>query len=344
MSTAPRPPVGNPQDRLVQLGLGFWQSKVLLTAVELEVYSDLAAHGPADASALAARLGLHPRGARDFFDSQVALGLLERTDGVYANTPDTAAFLDRAQDTYIGGLLEMAQEQWYQSWGHLTEALRTGEPQNNVGGADGNPFDVLYADPELTSRFQKAMTGGSLAASQALAAAFAWADVTTVVDIGCSEGILLNTVLTAHPHLRGTGFDLPAVAPTFHETVRRAGLGDRLRFEPGSFLTDALPTADVVVFGRVLHDWDLDTKRMLLKKAYEALPDGGSVVVYESMIDDDRRVNAFGLLTSLHMLLESPGGFDYTGADCVRWLEETGFTSCSAQPLDGPVALVTGHK
>lgn len=344
MSTASHPPVGNAQDRLVQLGLGFWQAKVLLTAVELGVYSDLAAHGPADAAGLAARLGLHPRGARDFFDSQVALGLLERTGGVYDNTPDTAAFLDRAKDAYIGGLLEMAQEQWYQSWGHLTEALRSGEPQNNVGGADGNPFDVLYADPELTSRFQKAMTGGSLAASQALATAFPWKDYGSVADIGCSEGILLNTVLTAHPHLRGTGFDLPAVAPTFDGTVRRAGLAGRLSFEPGSFLTDALPAADVIVFGRVLHDWDLDTKRMLLKKAYEALPDGGAVVVYESMIDDDRRANAFGLLTSLHMLLESPGGFDYTGADCVTWLEETGFKSCSARPLDGPVALVTGHK
>lgn len=343
VSTASQPPAGNAPDRLVQLGLGFWQSKVLLTAVELGLYSVLA-EGPADAAALADRLGLHPRGARDFFDAQVALGLLERADGVYRNTPDADLFLDRAKDTYIGGLLEMAQEQWYQSWGHLTEALRTGEPQNNVGGADGNPFDVLYADPELTSRFQKAMTGGSFAASQALAAAFPWAEYATVADVGCSEGILLNTVLTAHPHLSGTGFDLPAVAPTFEETVRRSGLDGRLRFAPGSFLTDPLPAAEVIVFGRVLHDWDLDTKRMLLKKAYEALPDGGAVAVYESMIDDDRRANAFGLLTSLHMLLESPGGFDYTGADCVGWMEEAGFKGCTAQPLDGPVALVVGHK
>ncbi len=343
MSTEPPPPSGNAQDRIVQLGLGFWPAKVLLTAVELGVYSELA-KGPGDAVVLAARLGLHPRGARDFFDSQVALGLLEREDGVYRNTPDSAAFLDRGKDTYIGGLLEMAQEQWYRSWGNLTQALRTGEPQNNLGGADGDPFDVLYADPELTSRFQKAMTGGSLAASQALAATFPWEKYGSVADIGCSEGILLSTVLAAHPHLTGIGFDRPQVAPTFEETVRRAGLGDRLTFAPGNFLTDGLPSAEVVVFGRVLHDWDLDTKRMLLTKAYEAVRAGGAVVVYESMIDDDRRTNAFGLLTSLHMLLESPGGFDYTGADCVGWMTQAGFKDCSAQPLDGPVSLVVGHR
>jgi hypothetical protein len=344
MSTEPRRADGSAQDRIVQSGLGFWSAKVLLTAVELGVYSVLAADGPADDTALAARLGLHPRGARDFFDSQVALGLLERTDGVYVNTPDTDLYLDRAKDTYIGGLLEMAQEQWYRSWGNLAEALRTGKPQNNLGADSGDPFDILYADPGLASRFQKAMTGGSLAASQALARAFPWQKYGSMADIGCSEGILLDTVLTAHPHLSGTGFDRPAVEPGFSGTAERAGLSGRMRFVPGSFLTDPLPAAEVIVFGRVLHDWDLATKRMLLEKAHEALPPGGAVVVYESMIDDDRRANSFGLLTSLHMLLESPGGFDYTSADCMGWMTGAGFTGCSAAPLDGPVSVVVGYR
>ncbi|WSA47782.1 acetylserotonin O-methyltransferase [Streptomyces sp. NBC_01803] len=329
---------------MVQLGLGFWSAKCLLSALELGVYTDLAAAGPADAETLRARLGLHPRAARDFLDSQVALGLLDREDGVYRNTPDSALFLDRAQDTYIGGLLELANELWWRSWGNLTTALRTGEPQSNLGGDEGDPFDALYADPELTARFQKAMTGGTLAASQALARAFPWADHATVADIGCSEGILLGEVLAEHPHLSGIGFDLPQVTKSFEERLGQAGLTGRARFAPGSFLTDPLPTADVLVLGRVLHDWDLETKRMLLAKAYEALPPGGVLLVYESMIDDDRRANAFGLLTSLHMLLESPGGFDYSGADCVGWMREAGFTDCSAGPLEGPVSLVVGRK
>ncbi|MEW1718995.1 methyltransferase [Streptomyces sp. NPDC093109] len=331
-------------DRLVQLGLGFWPAKVLLTALELGLYSELAAAGPADAATLTARLGLHERGARDFLDSQVALGLLDREDGVYRNAPHSATFLDRARDTYIGGLLEMAGEQWYRSWGNLTTALRTGQPQNNLAGKDGDPFDALYNDPELTRRFQKAMTGGSMAAAQALARHFPWAEFSRVVDVGCSEGILLSTVLAEHPHLNGVGFDLPQVAPSFQDTVARVGLADRLRFAGGSFLTDPLPPTDVIVFGRVLHDWGLETKRMLLAKAYEALAPGGAVVVYESMIDDDRRENAFGLLTSLHMLLESPDGFDYSGADCLGWMADAGFRDCTVRPLQGPVSVVVGRK
>jgi hypothetical protein len=270
--------------------------------------------------------------------------LLDRADGVYPNTPDTDLYLDRAKETYIGGLLELAQEQWYASWGNLTEALRTGKPQNNLGASNGDPFDALYADSELVSRFQKAMTGGSLAASRALARTFAWPMYRSVTDIGCSEGTLLNTVLTAHPHLSGIGFDLAPVAPDFDRTVQRAGLSEQMRFVAGSFFTDPLPAAEVVVFGRVLHDWDLATKRILLKKAYEALPPRGAVVVYDSMIDDDRRTNIFGLLTSLHMLLESPGGFDYTGADCVGWMTEAGFVDCSTAALDGPVSVAVGYR
>lgn len=336
-------PAGAAQDRFIQLGLGFWPARVLHSALEVGVYAELA-RGPADATTLAARLGLHERGARDFFDSQVALGLLGRENGQYRNTPEAARYLDPAQDTYIGGLLEMAGEHWYQSWGRLTTALRTGEPQHNIGGEGGDPFDALYADPERTRRFQKAMTGGSMAASQALARIFPWSEVSTVVDAGCSEGILLSTVLREHPHLTGIGMDLKQVEPTFAETVAATGLEGRLRFVAASFLTDPLPTGDVIVFGRVLHDWDLTTKRMLLEKAYAALPPGGTVLVYESMIDDDRRANAFGLLTSLHMLLESPGGFDYSPVDCIGWMTGAGFHDCAVQQLDGPVAMVVGHK
>lgn len=330
-------------DRFIQLGLGFWPAKVMLSALELGVYESLSG-APADAATLAARLGLHERGARDFFDSQVALGILEREDGVYRNTPDAEMFLDPAKDSYIGGLLEMAGEQWYASWGRLTTALRTGEPQNNLGGDGGDPFAALYADPELTRRFQKAMTGGSMAAAGALARTFPWERHSVVADIGCSEGILLSTVLRENPHLTGVGFDLPQVAPIFEEHSAHHGLGERVAFAPGNFHADPLPRADVIVFGRILHDWDLETKRMLLAKAYAALPPGGAVVVYESMIDDDRRSNAFGLLTSLHMLLESPGGFDYSGADCVGWMREAGFQGCGARPLDGPVSVVIGYK
>ena len=102
-----------------------------------------------------------------------------------------------------------------------------------------------------------------------------------------------------HEHLSGGGFDLPPVGPVFEEYVDSHNLGDRLRFYPGDFFEDPLPAADVLVMGLVLHDWDLEVKRMLLAMAYETLPEGGALIVYDAVIDDDPSENAFGLLMSL---------------------------------------------
>ena len=126
--------------------------------------------------------------------------------------------------------------------------------------------------------------------------------------------------------------------------MARFGLGERLSFTAGDFFADPLPTADVLVMGHILHDWDMDEKRTLLEKAYEALPDGGALIVYEAIIDDERRSNAFGLLMSLNMLIETPGGFDYTGADCRAWMQETGFRESYVEHLVGPDSMVVGIK
>src|SRR5262249_59682382 len=111
----------------------------------------------------------------------------------------------------------------------------------------------------------------------------------------------------------------------FDGHVASLGLGERLSFTAGDFFTDPLPPADVLVMGHILHDWNLDEKRLLLRKAYDALPKGGALIVYDAIIDDGRRSNTFGLLMSLNMLIETPGGFDYTGADCRAWMRQAGF-------------------
>ncbi|MEV5596386.1 methyltransferase [Streptomyces sp. NPDC052496] len=345
-AVAPVGSAADPVGDILRTGLGFWNSKVLMSACELGVFTELARAGqPLDAGELRTRIGIHPRGALDFFDALVSMNLLDREAGRYRNTATADAVLDSGKpEHYVGAILEFISEHDYAPWGQLTEALRTGEPQTNVPEDGSDPFEELYADPERLRRFQRAMTSGSLPTITALAEAFDWSRHHSVADIGCSEGALLAHVLRAHPHLSGTGFDLPPVGPTVDETVAAAGLGDRMTFVPGSFLTDELPRADVLVFSQILHDWDLDTKRMLLRKAYDALPDGGAVVIADALIDDERRHNTFGLLMSLHMLVQSPGGFDYTGADGIGWLREAGFRDCRVQPLPGPRSLVVGVK
>ncbi len=327
---------------ILQLGLGFWASKTLLSAVELGLFSELA-KGPLDAERLRHRLGLHPRSAHDFFNALVALGLLERQDDQYSNTPVTDQFLDRAKPSYIGGLLEMANARLYPFWGFLTEGLRTGEPQNEAK-VGGDLFETLYQEPERLRQFAQAMTGISLGNAHVLAQTFPWQDYRSVIDIGCAQGGVPVQLALAHSHLTGGGFDLPPLQPIFEEYVHASGLSDRLRFYPGDFFVDSLPEADVLIMGHILHDWDLPTKQQLLAKAYAALPDGGALIVYDAIIDDERRHNAFGLLMSLNMLIETRGGFDYTGAECQAWLRAVGFRETRVAPLAGPESMVIGIK
>lgn len=332
----------NPE-RILQLGLGFWGSKALLSAVELGVFTELA-QAPQPLEALRQRLGLHPRGARDFFDTLVALGMLEREGDVYRNTPETGLFLDRSKPSYVGGLLEMANARLYPFWGHLTEALQTGEPQNEAKHGGPDPFQVLYADPDRLRQFLGAMTGISIGTARAIAQKFPWQDYRTFTDLGCAQGSLPVQVALAHPHLTGGGFDLPPVGPVFEEYVASFDLAERLTFTAGSFFEDPLPRTDVLVMGHILHDWGLEDKRRLVQKAYDALPDGGALIVYEALIDDERRQNAFGLLMSLNMLVETPAGFDYTGADGQGWMREAGFSRTYVEHLVGPDAMVVGIK
>ncbi len=330
-------------EHILKTGLAFWASKTLLSAVEMGLFTELAKK-PGRADDLQARLGLHPRASRDFLDALVSLGFLQRTDGMYSNTPSTDVFLDRAKPSYVGGILEMANQRLFSSWNRLSDALRTGQPQSDMAHGGKTEFDDFYANADRLRNFLSAMTGISRGANLAIGAKFPWSKYKTFVDAGTAQGDLAVQVARAHAHLKGTGFDLALVEPIFQDYVKQNGVNDRLTFAPGDFFKDPLPKADVVMMGHILHDWDLAQKKALVRRAYDALPSGGAYIVYESIIDDDRRQNAFGLLMSLNMLIETAGGFDYTGADCMGWMKDAGFTSTYVEHLVGPDSMVVGIK
>jgi precorrin-6B methylase 2 len=340
-SIAPQAPALTPE-RIMATGLGFWPAKTLLSAIELGVFSELA-KGPLTLNQLTRRTGLHNRAARDFFDTLVALGMLDRKDGHYSNSPEADFFLDRAKPGYVGGMLEMANARLYPFWGNLTEALRTGLPQNEVARGE-NLFAQLYDDPERLHTFLSAMTGLTSGAGRVMARQFPWNEYSSFCDVGAAQGGVAVELAMAHPHLRGYGFDLPVVKAHFDEYVSGFGLSDRVQFLAGDFFKDPLPRADVILMGHILHDWGIDGKRMLVRKAYEALPMGGCMVVIEAVIDDERRHNAFGLMMSLNMLIETRDGFDFTGADCCEWMREAGFTSARVERLAGPDSMVIAVK
>ena len=329
-------------DRIEQVAFGFMASKVLFSAIEFGLFTELAQR-PLDANEIKARLKLHPRSVRDFLDALVALGMLERQGESYSNSVEADFYLDRAKPAYIGNLFQMWNARVYGFFGSLPEGLRTGKPQNEIKAGE-DLFEAIYGNPDNLRTFLHAMTGHSLPSAMAIARKFPWAKYKTFADIGTAEGCLAVQVALANPHLVGEGFDLPAVRPFFQEYTASFSLHERLSFRAGDFFKDSLPHADVLVMGMILHDWSLEQKRALLKKAYDALPGGGALIVYEHLIDDQRRKNLAGLLISLVMLIETQEGFDYTGADCCGWMREIGFTETYVEQLTGIESMVVGIK
>jgi precorrin-6B methylase 2 len=339
MEQAPNP------ELILQVGMGFWGSKTLLSAVELELFTVVGAKSMTGPE-IGERLGLHPRSLYDFLDALVAIGLLDRKgDGPaaqYGNTADTALFLDKNSPAYLGGILEMANSRLYEFWGGLTEALKTGQPQSE-SKSGGDFFGALYEDEERLEQFLRAMQGVQMGNFMTLFEKVDFSSSETLCDVGGANGTLSAVAAQRHPHLRCTSFDLPAVVPIAERHLQAMGVADRVSVVAGNFFDDDLPEADVITMGNILHDWDEEQKKTLIAKAHAALRPGGRLIAIENVIDDARRENVFGLLMSLNMLIEVPGGFDYTGAQFDAWCREAGFTRTEIVPLAGPSSAAIAY-
>ena len=332
---------------ILQTAFAFWSSKVLLTAVELGVFTRLGDRRITGAE-LGAELGLHPRGISDFFDALVAMEFLDREgDGLpakYFNTPTGALYLDRGSPRYIGGWLAMLNERLFKFWHDLPEALRTGRPQNEVKHGQKEIFEELYEELPRLEQFMGAMTGLSRINFEAFAAKFDFSKFKTLCDIGGATGLLCIEVAKRHPHLQCISFDLQPVEPIARKHIAAAGLSERIGTASGDFFKQPLPKADLITMGMILHDWNLEKKMYLLRAAYEALPRGGALVAIEALIDDARRENVFGLLMSLNMLIEFGDAFDYSGADFRKWCGEVGFRRFDVIHLAGPSSAAIAYK
>jgi predicted O-methyltransferase YrrM len=332
---------------ILQTAFAFWNAKVLLSAVELGVFTTVH-DGPLTAAELGAALKLHPRGTFDFFDALVAMKFLDRIgDGPtarYSNTPMGKMYLVASSPRYIGGILEMLNARLFKFWHDLPEALRTGKPQNEIKHTGTTMFEELYSDPARLEQFMGAMTGLSRLNFEIFAEKFDFSPFKTLCDIGGATGLLSMEVARRQPHIRCTSFDLPVVEPIARRAIAAAGLSDRISTASGDFFKDPLPKADLITMGMILHDWNLEKKLHLIRSAYNSLPPGGALVIIEALIDDARRQNAFGLMMSLNMLIEFGDAFDYSAADFRKWCSEIGFKRFEVLKLAGPSSAAIAFK
>ncbi|GGA72162.1 methyltransferase/methylase [Flavobacterium palustre] len=335
---------------IMQIGSGFWASKILLAAVNFELFTHLARKESMSAREIKDLLKLNctDRHLFDFLDALFCFGFLKR-DGFletaqYSNSLDTGTFLDKEKTSYMGGMLEMMNNRLYGFWGNLEEGLKTGLVQNEAKNGGEPIFESLYKDPKLLKGFVNAMTGIQIGNFMALAQKFDFSKYKTFLDVGGSAGILSTMVAKYNSNMSCTTFDLPAVEAMANETIQKFEVSAQVKAVSGDFFTDSFPKADVITMGNILHDWNEENKLMLMQKAYDALPDGGVFIAIESVIDNERKQNVFGLMMSLNMLIETADGFDYTFDDFNKWAKQIGFKSTSSLGLTGPTSAVIAYK
>ena len=338
--------------KIMQIGMGFWASQAMLSAVKLELFT-LLAMGPLSGTEIKNKLDLHcsDRHVYDWLDALVSLGFLERKGllehAAYNNSTDTDLFLDKNKKTYMGGILEMAANRLYGFWKDLEEGLKTGQPQNeSKSDPHGNMefFTELYKDEEKLQEFMNAMSGIQTGNFLELVNRFDFSNYNSLLDLGGADGWLSIQVCLKHPNIQCTTFDLPPVEPLAKRKINGFKLNDRIQTVSGDLQKDPIPKADLISMGNILHGLNEQAKLELVKKVYESLPAGGALIAIENVIDNDRRQNTFGLLMSLNMLIENGDAFDYTLHDFERWTGAAGFKSVELIPLAGPSSAAIAYK
>lgn len=329
---------------IMKMVYGLWVSQTLVTAHERNVFGRFAERPGMTPAQLADVLDLQERPVEQLVTACAALGLLQRDGEGYRNTAMTDRYLLRGGEHYVGGWVEIVSRHDYPGWLRLDEALRTNRPT----AWDSEQRDSLFDDenPVVVESFWEGMSAISRPTARALAETVDLSGGLSLLDVGGGGGAYATELSRAVPSLHTTVFDLPFVCDLTQKKVEQAGLADRISFAPGDFFADPLPTGqDVVLLSMILHDWDVDQCRHILRRCYDALAPGGRLLISELLVADTKDGPLDATLMSLSMLVETFGR-NYTGAEYRSWLLETGFTDVEIRPFEAPAAngVVIGRK
>lgn len=331
---------------LMQLATAFWAFKTLAAAQELDLFSSLSGATGMTAEELAQGLKIHARPAEMLLTGCASLGLLEKKDGRYRNSALAEEFLVRGRPYYFGGFVAMLDRRLYQGWDKLVDAIHTNQPTTWDPRRQKSLFDGV--DPVMLATFWEAMHSLSIFTARALGAAVDFSAFTRLLDVGGGSGAYDIELCRQYPQLNATVYDLPYVVQIADGNVRQAGLSERVRTIGGDFFSEApLPSDhDAILLSMILHDWDEERDRQILRKCYEALPRGGAVIICELLVNDEKTAPAAAALMSLNMLIETEGGRNYTPAEYSAWLRDAGFGGIRTVPFEaaGANGAVVGHK
>jgi hypothetical protein len=324
--------------RLNQMLLGQFQARALALVAELGI-ADLLHDGPLSIEDLAARTRSNPDALYRVLRALAATEVfIEQAEKTFANTELSECL----RNDVAGSLASMAR--WlgdisgWSAWARLDHSVRTGEPAfNAVFGSDC--FTWLESHPESLGIFQRAMTGYSHFTAGAVAEAYDFSSIGTLLDVGGGHGTFLSLLLDRFPRLRGVLYDRPEVIERAEPELRERGHADRVRAVAGNFLEGVPEGADAIVLKHIVHDWDDAHCATLLGQCRKSLPAGGRLLVVESVLSDHPDA-AFAKFLDLEMLVVTPGGRERTAAEFARLLSGAGFALTAVLPTRSPVCVI----
>ncbi|MFE6690611.1 methyltransferase [Streptomyces sp. NPDC057743] len=330
---------------LMQLATGFWSFKTYAGAIEIGLFNLLANGRELTVEEVSAGLGIAHRPADLLLAGCASLGLLDKSGTRYRNSAPAEEFLVEGRPYYFGGFVRYLDRREYPAWQHITEILRTNRPTTWTPGTQQSLFDT--EDPQTLQLFWDCMYSISTFTARALAGVYDFTRHKRLLDVGGGAGAFPIELCRTFGHLSATVFDLPPVCDLARQKITDATLDDTIDVVPGDFLRDAElpPGHDAIILSMILHDWDEETGRTLLRKCRAALPPGGAVLICELLLNDERTGPPAAALMGMNMLVETEGGKNYSAAEYRSWLREAGFARVEVLPLEaaGANGVVVGY-
>ncbi|WP_211357970.1 tryptophanase [Amycolatopsis cihanbeyliensis] len=330
---------------LMQLATGFWSFKTYAGAIEIGLFDLLAGGRELTMEEVSAELGIAHRPADLLLAGCASLGLLNKSGARYRNSELSEEFLVKGAPYYFGGFVRYLDRREYPAWQSIVEALRTNRPLTWTPGTQESLFDT--GDPETLQLFWDCMYCISTFTARALATVYDLTRHTRLLDVGGGAGAFPIELCRRFGHLSATVFELPHVGDLARQKITAANMDGAVDVVAGDFICDPeLPRGyDAIILSMILHDWDEETCRTLLRKCRAALPPGGAVLICELLLNDERTGPPAAALMGMNMLVETEGGKNYSAAEYRGWLQEAGFARVEVMPIEaaGANGVVVGH-
>jgi acetylserotonin N-methyltransferase len=321
----------------------FRRSKTMFAAVKMGVFEFLE-RAPATAAEVARHISGDLDATERLLESCTGLKLLAKEGPHFSNTPEASAYLCASSAHSMVGYINYSNDILMRLWLNFEDAIREGTNRwNQTYGSSGPLFDSFFPTEEAMRTFIMGMHGFGTLSSPAVAQAFDLSSFHHIADLGGATGHLTIAICERYPHLRGTVFDFAKVLNVAREQIALSSAADRITCQAGDFFTGDLPPADLYTLGRILHDWTPVKIDLLVSKIYQALPEGGALLIAEKLLDDDKTGPVPAQMQSLNMLICTEGK-ERSLPEYRELLTRAGFKSVEGKRTGTPIDAVLARK